>query len=118
MARRPKLIAKPILPVNNMAKAAAFYRSLGFDVADYDPSYAWVEEDGEEIMHLRYAEGLNVATNAASAYLHVQDADKWYARVTAVLGGKVAPVVNTPWQMREFTFADPSGNMIRVGQNI
>ena len=118
MAKRPKVLSRPILPVTDMSRAIEFYRALGFEVAAYDASYAWVREDGVELMHLRQVGVLDVVTNATSAYLHVQDADTWYARIVAVLGGRVAPVTNMPWDMREFSFADPSGNMIRVGQNL
>ena len=118
MAKRPKLVSKPILPVSDIASSIDFYRALGFDVAAYDAGYAWVHEGDLEFMHLRQVEGLDVAANAASAYLHVQDADTWFARIDAVLGGRVAPATNMPWGMREFSFADPSGNLIRVGQNL
>lgn len=109
--------AKAVLPVASMTAAAAFYLQLGFDVQGYDPGYAWVLLGGEEILHLREVADLDAARNAASCYLHVGDAGGWHAAWKAA-GAPVGPIDDQPWGMREFTLDDPSGNLIRVGQNI
>lgn len=115
---QPELVAKPILPVADLAEAVEFYRSLGFRVTAYDAGYAWVYEGEREFMHLRHVAGLDTTANAASVYLHVQDADVWFARIAAALGDAVTAVADMPWEMREFSFTDPFGNLVRVGQNL
>lgn len=116
-ANRPRIVVKPILPVASMDPALAFYRQLGFDVRSYDSGYAWVLDGGEEIFHLREVAGLDAELNASSCYLHVGDADKWHAAWVAA-GVSVGTIADQPWSMREFMITDPSGNLIRVGQNI
>jgi len=112
-----RVVIKPILPVTDLASAVAFYRSIGFDVESYDDAYAWVNEGDGDIMHLRTVDGFDRSTNHTSAYLHVQEADAWHKRVST---GDAAPteVADMPWGMREFSFTDPDGNLIRVGQNV
>lgn len=110
---------KPILPVNDMDAAIGFYRNLGFEVTSYDDGYAWVRNCGWELWHLRLVAGLDPAANSASAYLHVADVDAWHAAIVTSADGHVATdVSDTPWGMREFSFTDPSGNLVRIGQNI
>lgn len=105
----------PILPVTDMAAAIAFYERLGFDVHAYDGGYAWVRHCGWEWLHLRLVE--SVAGNAASAYLHVDDANEWRAAMTAASGGEIelAPIETMPWGKAEFSLTDPAGNLIRIG---
>lgn len=120
MARRPTV--NPILPVADMDAAIDFYRRLGFEVNPYDAGYAWVKHCGCEVWHLGTAEDLDVDANASAAYLHVDDADAWQIALAASTvvteGCVVGDVADTPWGMREFSFRDPSGNLIRVGQNL
>ena len=65
---------KAILPIAAMEPEPAFYRQLGFQVQAYDAGYACVSLHGEEILHLRLVPDLDSAANAASCYLHVDDA--------------------------------------------
>lgn len=116
-ATATRIVPKAILPVAFMESAVAFYRQLGFEVQSYDPGYAWVLHIGEEILHLREVVDLDAAVNAASAYLHVGDVGGWRAAWSAA-GVPVGAIEDQPWGMREFTVADPSGNLIRVGQNL
>ncbi len=100
-----------------MSEAIGFYRGLGFVVEAFDDTYAWVRHDGEEILHLRLAPYLDPASNESAGYFHVEDADAWHA---AWMEGEVelSDVEDHPWGMREFSFSDPSGNLIRVGHNL
>jgi catechol 2,3-dioxygenase-like lactoylglutathione lyase family enzyme len=112
-----RIVAKSIFPVGDMAEAAAFYRGLGFEVEAFDDGYAWVRHDDEEILHLRLVPELDSASNKSAGYFHVADADSWH---TAWAEGEVAlsDIEDRPWGMREFSFSDPSGNLIRVGHNL
>lgn len=107
---------QPILPVAGMDEAIDFYRRLGFDVSAYDAGYAWVSHRGHEILHLRLVEDLDPAMNAASCYLHVDDADAVHVAWTAA-GATAEPLADQPWGMREFAVTDPSGNRLRVGHH-
>ncbi len=110
---------KPILPVADMGTATAFYRGLGFDVSTYDAGYAWVNHCGWELFHLNAVPGLEPGAVAAAAYVHVDDADGWRAALAATgNGAEIGLVADMPWGMREFSFVDPSGNVIRIGQNL
>lgn len=112
-----KIVTKIIFPVIDMDTAITFYRSLGFEVESYDGGYAWVRHRGDEVLHLALVDDLNHATNRAAGYFHVQDASAWHTAWTEA-GVTLGPVEDLPWQMREFRLTDPSGNLLRVGQNI
>lgn len=108
----------PILPVEDMAEASDFYQRLGFQVEAYDDGYAWVRHCGWEWVHLRAVD--SVDGNRASAYLHVEDADAWYGAMGESSGDTIdlAEPSDTPWGKREFSFADPAGNLIRLGSDL
>lgn len=109
---------KPILPVADMAEAIGFYRALGFEVTVYDGGYAWVRHCGWELFHLAAVDP-NVRGSDAALYLHVADADAWRAALVATGAGvSIGTVADMPWGMREFSFADPSGNVVRIGRNL
>lgn len=111
------VVPKPVLPVADMELAIEFYRRLGLDVAAYDDGYAWVRHRGEEVVHLRGVPDLDLAANRTGAYLHVQNADAWWEAMGA-MGVSIGRVADMAWGMREFSFTDPSGNVVRVGQNL
>ena len=114
--KRDVLVAKTVFPVADLTAVAAFYRSLGFDVESYDDGYAWVRHDGAEVLHLARVDGLDPATNHAAAYWHVLDVGHWHERFVAA-GDARGPIIDQPWGMREFRLVDPSGNLLRIGEN-
>lgn len=114
MGRRDRIAAKIIFPTADMNASVGFYESLGLEVERYDDGYAWVRHRGDEVLHLAGVADLDLSTNRAAGYWHVQDADAWHERFAA---GSPGPVVDQPWGMREFSLHDPSGNLLRVGQN-
>lgn len=111
-----KIVTKIIFPVSDMDEASAFYRTLGFQVESYDSGYAVVTNGGEEVLHLSLVSELDGQANHAAGYFHVQDAADWHAAWSST-GLEIGPIVDHPWQMREFALHDPSGNLLRVGQN-
>ncbi len=109
----------PVLPVHDMDAAIEFYRSVGFAVSAYDAGYAWVRTCGWEFLHLALAPTLEPAGSSAGAYIHVTDVNDWHrAMVENAPTATIGPITDTPWGMREFSISDPSGNVIRVGQNL
>ena len=97
------------------AASLAKRRRPDLEVEAYDDGYAWVQHRGNEMLHLRALPGLDIGANEASAYLHVQHVDEWHAAMVA--SGRVGDVADMPWAMREYSFVDPSGNLVRVGSN-
>lgn len=112
-----RIVTKTIFPISDMSEAGAFYRGLGFDVEEFDEAYALVLHNDEEILHLWSAPQLDVASNEAAGYFHVEDADFWHA-LWSNADIPLRVIEDRPWGMREFSFTDPSGNLIRVGHNI
>ncbi len=111
------IVPKIIFPVGDMPEAIEFYRGLGFVVESYDGGYAWVKHRGEELLHLSLADDFDRTANRAAGYLHVQDAAQWH-QAWSNAAADVSELVDFPWNMREFSLHDPSGNLIRVGQNL
>lgn len=114
---RSPIVPKPILPVDDMTAAMAFFRRLGFDVESFDDGYALVRHRDDEIVHLRAVPDLDPVANEASVYWHVRNADEWH-RAFGAADVEPGPIADMPWGMREFTLTDPSGNVIRVGSNV
>lgn len=110
------IVTKIIFPVTDMDEAVSFYRGLGFAVEGFDGGYSFVIHRGEEILHLALVPELDRTANRAAGYFHVQDAADWHAAWAEAT--EVTPIVDHPWQMREFSLTDPNGNLIRVGQNL
>ncbi len=113
----PSMLTKIIFPTADMKASIAFYEGLGFSVVSYDEGYAWVQIDGRELFHLASYPELNRGENRAAGYFHVQDVDAIHAKWTAKVE-TTDPLGDRPWNMREFSVADPSGNLLRVGKNL
>jgi len=116
-AASASIVTTTIFPVLDMAAASAFYRGLGFTIEAFDEHYAFVRHGDREILHLQQAAVLDPVSNGSGVYLHVDDADAWHARWTAN-DVALSDIADEPWGMREFSFTDPSGNLIRVGHNL
>jgi catechol 2,3-dioxygenase-like lactoylglutathione lyase family enzyme len=118
--------AVPVFPVRNVRAALAHYRKLGFDAHAYneaaagdDVVYGFVQR-GHLELHLSRTPDLDCARNSSAAYLYVDDADALYAEWRAAgAGGRFygAPA-DTPYHLREFAYADPDGNLLRVGSEM
>jgi catechol 2,3-dioxygenase-like lactoylglutathione lyase family enzyme len=115
----------PILRVRDVAAALARYKRLGFDGALYNetdsewrPFYAFIWRD-EANLHLALLSDLDPNANTSAAYLYVDDPDALYAewRAAAAEGELRAPV-DTNWGMREMSYSDPDGNLLRIGRRL
>ena len=114
---RPKIVTKIIFPVKDMTDAKAFYESLGFEVKMYDDGYAWIHNEDGELFHLALRPELDPAANAAAGYFHVSDVDAWHKEISSA-HAQTSALDDTPWNMREFSIKDPSGNLLRFGSNL
>jgi catechol 2,3-dioxygenase-like lactoylglutathione lyase family enzyme len=117
-------IAIPILPARDLRETREFYERLGFHAAGWWPEefggYAILRK-GDLTMHFFAYEDVSPAENYAQCYWRVQDVDALHAECQAArLPGAGIPrldaVENKPWGMREFAIVDPTGNLVRVGQ--
>ena len=108
--------ACPVLAAADVAAASAWYRDrLGFSVKLTTPDYAIVSRDAIEL-HLWRCGERHIAENT-SAYLRVDDVDAVHATMEAAAqGGRISPVAEREWGMREFYVWDPDGNLLRFGQ--
>ncbi len=117
-------ISIPILPARDLGETRAFYERLGFRVAGWWPDefggYAILVK-GDLSMHFFLYEDVSPSENCAQCYWRVTDVDALHAECQAAdLPSSGAPrldaVEDKPWGMREFAIVDPSGNLVRVGQ--
>jgi hypothetical protein len=112
----------PILSVSDVSAALAHYRKLGFtgdayggDVGSDGPIYGFLSR-GPVQLHLARVPALDPKASTSACYLYVADANALYEewRSADVEGRLVAPI-DTPYRLREFTYVDPYGNLLRVG---
>jgi hypothetical protein len=114
----------PILPVRDVARALERYRKLGFQAEAYveagfsseeSPRYGFLKWGPIEI-HLGIYEELDPKTSSSACYLYVDDADALYASWAAAgVDGRLRPPSDTAYCLREFSYVDPDGNLLRIG---
>jgi catechol 2,3-dioxygenase-like lactoylglutathione lyase family enzyme len=119
-------VAIPILPSRDLDETRAFYERLGFQAAGWWPSefggYAILIR-GDLTMHFFAFKDISPYQNYAQCYWRVMDVDALYAECQAAglpRSGmpRLVLVEDKPWGMREFSFTDPNGNLVRVGRQI
>lgn len=105
----------PTFPAADPSAAAEWYAAkLGFAVKFTMDGYAIVGRDDVEIHFWRCSDKA-IAENT-SVYVRVDDIDAAHAEMAgAAEGGRISPVQNRDWGMREFYVWDPSGNLLRFG---
>lgn len=114
-----------ILPVRDIRAALERYKRLGFNGAVYQelnaeqqPFYGFVWRD-EVNLHLTLASDLDPHANPTAVYLYVEDPDAVFAEWnTASLDGELRRPVDTNWGMREMSYSDPDGNLLRIGRSL
>ena len=119
-------LAIPILPARDLHETRAFYERLGFAAVGWWPDtfggYA-VLTRGDLAMHFYHAPDVLPHANHGQCYWYVADvaalhADAAAAGIPATGTPRLTPIDEKPWGMREFAIADPSGNLVRVGQPV
>ncbi|HEV7179303.1 MAG TPA: VOC family protein [Candidatus Baltobacteraceae bacterium] len=104
--------AAPILPAFAYDKSLAFFKSLGFDVTEYD-RYAVMRMGGADI-HLQATKDRSQSENSV-CYLYVSNVDAFYSIALARGAVALQPPADREWGARECAVADPSGILLRVG---
>jgi predicted enzyme related to lactoylglutathione lyase len=107
------LAVVPELPVVDLAGALRWFDEvLAFGTAwVWEDSFAAVA-NGEVQLYLRKVDDPPAGVRC---YLHVADADAWYARCQTHGAVIVDPLASKPWGAREFTTQTPDGHTLRIG---
>jgi lactoylglutathione lyase len=110
--------AFPIISVEDVDRAVAFYRStFGFE-----PTYTF-EEDGRTVFAFLRLEplGIGVAARAKpgdpdfALWIYTDDVDEAAERLRASGAEEVLPPTDQPWGERLCTFRDLDGHLVHVG---
>jgi len=117
------LNAAAILPVRDVAAAVARYTRLGFTGRAYEgalpdgrPIYGFLKRDRIDL-HLALVPNLEPASNTSAVYLYVDDPDALYREWRAVgPEGRLEKPEDRAWGVREMTYSDPDGNLLRIGR--
>lgn len=112
-----------VLAVHDVRASAAFYvDALGFEIVDEPPGWIFVQKDNCLIMLGECPDDMHpseLGCHSYFAYLRVDDADEYHARVSASgLAPRLTPVSDKPWGMREFALTTVDGHRITIGHII
>ena len=114
--------AAAILPVRDVEAAVARYQSLGFKGRVYRPAkdeaaiYGFLERSGVHF-HLALTDDLDPHRTTSAVYLYVDDPDALFREWNAAsVDGCLEPPEDRDWGMREMTYVDPDGNLLRIGR--
>jgi len=112
----------PVLPVDNLAEAVAFYRDqLGFE--DHftwgDPAYFAIVKRGPGVgIHLSEREDTSEALQPRTVYIFVSDVNRVYAEYKSRGIEMFSPPQDNDYGMREFEVRDSSGHFLVFGQGL
>jgi len=111
----PLLTAIPILAFLQQEETVNFYSKLGFTCnANWD-GYLMFERDNISI-HLWKCNNEDIPKNTG-CYINVSEIDALYEECLALnIIHPEGKLENKPWEMRQFSILDNSGNIIHFGQ--
>jgi catechol 2,3-dioxygenase-like lactoylglutathione lyase family enzyme len=108
---------EPIFKVADVARSAAWFERLGFDMTFHDDGYAFARRDSGLSIHLAQVALGEVAPGQSVLYIHCQDADRvageWRQAGVAIEGPD-----DEDYGKREGRVTDPDGDTIRFGSPI
>lgn len=112
-----------VLAVPDLIRSAAYYRDvLGCDIQEMgDPGWRFYVRDSCRIMAGECRDAMPVADtgdHSYFAYLVVDDADAFLARVKTAGADICKPIATEPWGMREFGVRTVDGHRMMIGQDI
>lgn len=106
----------PVLASLNIDETLRFYvHELGFTERGKTTDYLMVSRDGAEI-HFWLCAERHIAENT-SCYIRVANADALYDEFKTK-NIKIQPPAIRPWGMKELYVIDPSGNLLKFGQDV
>lgn len=98
-----------------MARAAAFYRVLGFELRYGDDAFSSFAA-GESYLNLIAAEPGQRWSWWGRVIFHVEDVDAMYRRALEAGLAPHAPPADAPWGERYFHLTDPDGHEISLAK--
>jgi catechol 2,3-dioxygenase-like lactoylglutathione lyase family enzyme len=107
----------PVLPVQDLAAALARYERLGFTVQGYEggDDYGYARRD-EVWLHLSRIDHVHAEDSHVSVYFYVDDADALHEQwAEAGVEGRLNAPADTAYGLREGSYVDPDGNLLRYG---
>ena len=111
-----------VLAVHDVRASAAFFvDALGFEIVMEPPGWIFVARDDCMIMLGECRDALppsKLGDHSYFAYLRVDDADAYLARITAAGFRPASPIESKPWGMREFAVHTPDGHRLTIGHVI
>lgn len=109
------LVARPNLPVADVAASAAFYRDkLGFEVKAEmgdPPNFALLQRGGAEIALVSDESGAK-----SGCYVYVRGVEALHEQCAAAGLEIVYPLTKEPWGLVNFVIEDPDGHRIAFGE--
>ena len=113
----PLLTAIPILAFLDQNKTVSFYSKLGFECNANWKGYLMCKRENISI-HLWMCDDESIPKNTGY-YIYVNEIEILYKECMDL--GIVHPngkLENKPWNMRQFSILDNSGNIINFGQSL
>jgi catechol 2,3-dioxygenase-like lactoylglutathione lyase family enzyme len=112
----------PILPARDIATTEAFWQRLGFVTIYIDAEYLLMKRERAEV-HFFHHPALDPFKCDHGAYLRPTDInalDAEWATLGLPMTGipRLERAADKPWGMRELALIDPSGSLIRAGQEL
>jgi len=112
-----------VIAVQNLQAAASYYRDvLGFTIREIgDDGWRIFERDGCRIMAGNCPDSIpahKLGDHSYFAYIVVDDADQYFAEISARGAELIKPIKSEPWGMREFGVRTDDGHRIMFGQEI
>lgn len=119
---KPRLTSfAPQFLVDDLARAMAYYRKLGFTFGEpWGGFYAIGELDGLEL-HLKEAPKNEAERRHRRAHEHLDAAagvdgiEAFYAQCVANGATVLKPLAATPWGTKDFYIVDPDGYIVSFG---
>jgi hypothetical protein len=106
----------PIMPTTDIARTRQHYERLGF-TADVIDDFMMTKRDDIELFFSLSLEH-DPKRTASCVYVRVADADTLHAHWQAADIPGLRQLRNTHYDMREFAYVDPDGNMILFGSRL
>jgi catechol 2,3-dioxygenase-like lactoylglutathione lyase family enzyme len=123
MRRSLVRLQRSVLPCRDTLTAPkrslAFYRALGFDLLREEETFAVLAWEGHRLF-LDQKNDLPEAppTPVMNVRVMVPDVDRVWEQVNELGLRIVAPIGDRPYQLRDFTIADPDGFGVRFGTRL
>ncbi len=110
------LTITPEIPVRDVVASQRYYRDV------YGLKIGWIAQD--ESYGALYVETFELFLKRTDdpapghvCCVRVDDVEAVHARLAEAGANVVSPLEDKPWRMREFTVADPDGQLLRIGQS-